>query len=429
MRNSMLAKIAVVTCALWFVCASLPAQEPRPIVSPLQAAVGDIAFTREQAVRYALSHSPLITAAQERIAAARGSLQSAGALPPPEVNIGPSFGGDVGQVPIVTQTIEISGRRGARSGVARGELRTTQRETDVTRLDLARDVSRSYYDLAQSQQSLVLFNEVADIVRRTRDSVKKQVEVGALPAQDLIKAETELARAESDVVRAQTEVAIRQVALNTVIGREATSAILASEPIALAIVPTDRPTLLAQAASRRPELAAAESRIISARENVRLQRADYRPDLTVSLLQNTSVTSREFLNPRATGLGLGFVFPLFDTGRIRGRVRQAEAVVREQEANRNQVRLTVLRDVGEAYARVKSTELLARRYEQDIVPRSQDLLNKAQFGYDRGGTTLLEYLEAQRTYRNVRSEYLGVLGDNARARAELERASGQGVTP
>ena len=279
------------------------------------------------------------------------------------------------------------------------------------------------------QQILTLFNEVADIVRRTRDSVKKQVDVGALPAQDLIKAETELARAESDVVRAETEVATRQIALNTLIGRAANTPIVASELITFAPLPADQLRLQALATNRRPELAAAESRIVAARENVRLQRADYRPDLTVSLLQNTTVNSRDFLNVQSTGVGVGLVFPLFDTGRIRGRVRQFEAVVREQEANRNQAVLSVLRDVGDAYARVKSTEILVRSYEQNILPRTQDLLNKAQFGYERGGTTLLEYLEAQRTYRNTRAEYLGVLGDNARARADLERATGQGLAP
>jgi cobalt-zinc-cadmium efflux system outer membrane protein len=86
----------------------------------------------------------------------------------------------------------------------------------------------------------------------------------------------------------------------------------------------------------------------------------------------------------------------------------------------------VSRDVGDVYARVKATEVVVTRYEQDILPRAQDLLNKAEFGYSRGGATLLEYLEAQRTYRNTRFEYLAALADNARSRAELERAVGRG---
>lgn len=392
-----------------------------------QPSAPDTAFTREQAIQYALSHSPLLGAAQERITAAQGNLQSAKALPPAEVSIGPSFGADAGAVPLVSQTLEISGRRGARTGVARGELTAIQREGDTTRLDVIREVSRSYYDLAQAQQALTLFTEVASIVRRTRDSVRLQVEKGQLPTQDLIKAETELARAEADAARAQTEVATRAIALNTLMGREADAALIAGEPIAFASVTSEQAALLSHAAKQRPELAAAEARVLAAKENVRLQRADLRPDLSVSLLQNTSVGSRDFFSSRSAGVGVSLVFPFGDTGRIRGKVQQAEAQVREQERFRDQTRLIVRRDVGAAYAQVKVTETLVRRYEQDILPKAQDLLNKAQFGYERGGTTLLEYLEAQRTYRNTRAEYLGILGDNARARAELERAVGAAV--
>lgn len=403
---------------------SLFAQEVKPPRPAPQSVEDETNFTRLQAIQFALRHSPLLGAAQERIAAAQGNLQSAGAVPPAEVNVGPTFGGNVGLTPILTQTLEISGKRGARSGVARGELTATQRESEVTRLDIVRNVSQAYYTLAQSQQAETLYREVTEIVRRTRDSVKLQVEKGQLPTQDLIKAETELARAEADLLRAQTLVFTNQITLNTVMGKPISSLTLASEPVSLVPLTSEQPALITQALAHRPELAVAEARVVTAQQNIRLQQSNSRPDLAVSLLQNTSVGSSDFLSPRSTGIGIGLVFPLFDTGRIRGRVRQAEAQVREQERLRDQTRLEVQRDVGVAFAQVKVTETLIRRYEQAILPNAQDLLKKAQFGYERGGTTLLEYLEAQRTYRNTRTEYLGILGDNARARAELDRAVG-----
>jgi cobalt-zinc-cadmium efflux system outer membrane protein len=408
----------------------LPAASPRPTAAGVlpeapsgPAGAPEATLTRAQAVQYALAHSPLLGAAQERVTAAQGNLRSAGALPPPEVSLGLTVNGETG-TPLLTQVFEISGRRGARAGVARNALAAAGSEAAAARLDLVRDVSRAYYDLAQAQQGLVLATQVAEIVRRTRDSANKQVEVGAIPAQDLVKTETELARAESDEVRARTEVQTRGIVLNALMGRPAEAPVQAAEALVFAPVPADQAALIAQAEGR-PELLAAEARIAAARENVRLQRADYHPDLSLSLLQNTNVNSSDFLSPGATGVGAGLVFPLFDTGRIRGRVREAEAQVREQESLRAQTRLAVLRDVGEAYARVRATETFVTRYAQDILPRGQDLLNKAQFGYERGGTTLLEYLEAQRTYRNTQLEYLAVLGDNARARADLARAVGR----
>ena len=221
-----------ILCLFLWLCllpaSRLPAQQTKSGSLPTDPVGAQTILTRAQAVQFALDHSPLLGAARERIAGALGNLQSAKAFPPAEVNIGPSFGGDLGAVPLVSQTLEISGRRGARTGVARGELTSTQREGDTTRLDVIREVSRAYYDLAQTQQTLTLFTEVAEIVRRTRDSVKLQVEKGMLPAQDLIKAETELARAEADTARAQSDVTIRGIALNTAMGRDAEPALTSS---------------------------------------------------------------------------------------------------------------------------------------------------------------------------------------------------------
>lgn len=386
------------------------------------------AMTRTQAVDFALLHSPLLSAANARVASAQGSLQSAGAPPPPQLAPSISVGGE-GRTLVLAQTIETSGRRGPRRRVALSELSAAERSGDVARLDVVRTVNRAYSDLAQAQQRQVLFTEVAGIVRRTRDSIRKQVEVGANPAVDLLKTETELARAESDGVRAEAEKETNRAVLNTVMGRAADAPLEASEPVAFVPVPLDSAALTQQASAYRPELGAAEARVSAALENVRLQRADYRPDVNVGLLEDTNLSGRSFLNPRSTGVSVGLSMPLFDTGRIRGQIRRAEAQVREQEALREQARLDVLREVGSALASVRATEMLAGRYDKDILPRSQELLNKAEFGFQRGGSNLLEYLEAQRTYRNTRSEYLIILGDNARARTELERAIGGPLRP
>ena len=262
----------------WGLQPKLPEGEVTPQVSPVPPASA-VTLTRAEAIRLALEQSPVLQAAGNRIAAAQGNLESARARPPLQADPGVSLSGDSVSA-VLTQVFETSGRRGPRTGVARNQFVAAEREGDVTRLTLVRDVSRAYYDLAQSQQSVTLFEEVVGIVRRTRDSVAKQVEVGTIPAQDLIKAETELARAESEVTRAQAQVQTNRVLLNTLLGRTAEAPITASEPLMSAPVTADQAALVAQAVSRRPEIALAEARIAAARDSVRLQRADYRLSLS-----------------------------------------------------------------------------------------------------------------------------------------------------
>ncbi|MCH7903557.1 MAG: TolC family protein [Armatimonadetes bacterium] len=387
-----------------------------------------LAFTLEDAIAFGVAHSPVLAAARARVAAGRGRLLSARSLLPLEFDPGISIGGEEA-VAVVTQVFEISGRRSARTAVAQHELKIDQRQYDAAERDLVRDIKSAYADLVQTQSGVLVAIDVADVIGRLRDSVEKQVEVGEIPAQELVKANIEFSRAELETLRARSVRDRASQVFNVTIGRAVELPTTAAEPTTFARLVAELDELIAEAQRSRPEIAAAQSAVSAAKANVGLERSDYRPDLELSLLQNTDVRSRDFYNPRSTGLSLSLVFPIFDTGRIRGRVREAESHVKEMEYVLIDTRFRVSLDVADAFTRVRMTETLVSRYVDAILPSAQDLLAKAEFGYARGGSTLLEFLEAQRTYRSTQLEYLVALADNAKARADLDRAVGRGLAP
>ena len=323
------------------------------------------------------------------------------------------------------QTIEISGRLRARSAVARHELQVVQKQYEATERDLTRDIRAAYAELVAAQSALVVAIEVTDVIRRLRDSIQRQVEVGEVPAQELVKADIELLRAELETVRTRNSLDRASQAFNVTIGRAVELPATASEPMTFAPLAAELGELLAEALQSRPEIAGAQSAVKAAQANVALQRSDFRPNLEISLLQNTDVRSSDFFRVKSTGLSLSLAFPIFDTGRIRGRVREAESQVRAFEFVLINTRLLVSQDVTDAFSRVRTTETLVSVYLDAILPGAQDLLSKAEFGYGRGASTLLEFLEAQRTYRATQLEYLVALTDNAKARADLDRAVGR----
>lgn len=393
-----------------------------------QEPTAQVDFALKEAITFGIAHNPRLAAGKERVNAARGRLLSAKSLEPPIVNAGASIGGETG-TPIVTQKFEISGRRQARTSVASHELQAAQKQYDALERDLTRDIEAAYADLVEAQSALGVATDVAEVFRRTRDSVKKQVEVGQLAAQDLVKADIELARAESDAVRAQNNLNRASFAFNALIGRPAELSVKATEPTLFAPLAGEVSPLIAQALSARPEIAAGEAEVKAAKANIALQRSDLRPDLDVSLLANTNLRSQDFMSPKTAGLGLSLAFPLFDTGRIRGRVREAESLVKALENDLLQAKLQVSQEVSDAFSRVRMTETLVARYQREILPGAKDLLSKAEFGYGRGALTLLDFLEAQRTYKATQLESLAALSENAKARADLDRAVGRRLAP
>lgn len=344
------------------------------------------------------------------------------------VSAGLSLGGE-SAVPILTQKFEISGRRSARTAVAANELVAAEREFEAAERDLVRDIRAAYADLSEAQGALVVSTEVESVILRIRDSVRKQVEVGQLPVQDAIKADIELSQAQLDSVRARNSLDRARFAFNETLGRPSEVPARATETTAASPMEMRLDALTVDALAARPEIAAGVAGIAAAKANIGLQRSDLRPDLDVSLLANTDLKSSEFMRPRSAGLGLALAFPLFDTGRIRGRVREAESEVKALESDLLSIKLRVSQEVADAFSRVQATETLLARYERDILPAAKDLLAKAEFGYGRGALTLLDFLEAQRTQKTTQFDYLAALAQYAKARADLDRAVGRKPVP
>ncbi len=406
----------------------LVAQTSPRTPSHLQSQTTQTEFALAEAIAVGVARNPRLAAERERVNAARGRLMSARAIEPPMVTAGPSIGGE-SATPIVTQKFEISGRLRARAAVATHELLVAEMEYVTAERDLVRDIRTAYAELGEAQDALAVSSEVEGVILRIRDSVRKQVEVGQMPVQDLVKADIELSRAQLDSVRARSSLERTRFAFNETLGRHAGAPARASEPAVVSSLGGGLDTLTTDALATRPEIAAGQAAIAAAKANIGLQRSDLRPDLDLSLLANTDLKSSDFMRSRSVGLGLTLAFPLFDTGRIRGRVREAEAEARALESELLAIKLHVTREVADAFSRVQATESLVIRYEKEILPGAKELLTKAEFGYGRGALTLLDFLEAQRTHKATRFEYLAALTQYAKARADLDRAVGRRLTP
>jgi cobalt-zinc-cadmium efflux system outer membrane protein len=63
------------------------------------------------------------------------------------------------------------------------------------------------------------------------------------------------------------------------------------------------------------------------------------------------------------------------------------------------------------------------------LPKAQQARDTVGFAYQRGGVSLLDFLDAQRTYRETALEHLRALGNYWGAFYQLEAAAGGGVEP
>jgi cobalt-zinc-cadmium efflux system outer membrane protein len=89
----------------------------------------------------------------------------------------------------------------------------------------------------------------------------------------------------------------------------------------------------------------------------------------------------------------------------------------------------IYRDVDSAYAAVENVRTLVRPYRNKYLQESGEIRDKVSFSYSQGNATVLEFLDAQKSYRDTQVAYVGLVGSYWSALAQLSLAVGQEVNP
>jgi NodT family efflux transporter outer membrane factor (OMF) lipoprotein len=172
--------------------------------------------------------------------------------------------------------------------------------------------------------------------------------------------------------------------------------------------------LPSQLVRKRPDILAAEADLHAATADIGVATADLYPNIRLSAsLTQGALKPGDLFSYDASGwdIGAGLTAPLFDGGALKARRQQAREAARASSARYQQTVLTAFGQVADALSALSADEtaLAAHgRTEQQATER----LRLAKVAFDKGGGTMMEVIDAQRTLNAARS---------ARARAEGQR--------
>jgi cobalt-zinc-cadmium efflux system outer membrane protein len=385
----------------------------------------------EEAVGLAVRQNPRLAAASREILAAQAGVRAARVLPNPNVTFTPAITPDGSDEELLLQQpLELNGTRSARRGIAQAQLRRTQAEAIVALRDLVLNTKTAYHELARAQELRSLAQDLLRTTEEFHRGVRRQAEEGLRPEIDPVQTEIEVSRSRQQLILAESQVTIAQAALNTLLGRSPAEPVAAQPLLVNAgassgdpafTKPIDRELAIRQALASRTEIAVEEAQGEAFRQAGRLARSEGRPDL-VPQLRAGSVT-RGFSD---YGVGVGISLPFLDYGSRRNRVRQAEVSAQAQAARVAATQNQVRQEVTQAVVRLEAATNVVRQYQQGVLSQARRLLDASLRALQLGapGASLLNVLEAQRTYRGVVTEYTAAMASYAQAQAELERATG-----
>jgi len=189
------------------------------------------------------------------------------------------------------------------------------------------------------------------------------------------------------------------------------------------IVPLE--DLRAKALAARPDLQAAVQAVDKARTDHRLAVANGSTDPTFSGWWSHNAS---FNNPAANNtIGVSVSFPLRIFDRNQGEKARTQLDISRNEKLRAATEAQVFNDVDSAYATVNNNLTLLTAYKARYLQQAERVREIISFSYQRGGASLLDFLQAQQDYRSVQLNYLNLIGSYLASASQLNMAVGQEV--
>ncbi|MBV8729765.1 MAG: TolC family protein [Acidobacteriia bacterium] len=179
------------------------------------------------------------------------------------------------------------------------------------------------------------------------------------------------------------------------------------------------------AMASRPDLKEAIQNVELAKINHQLAVANGSTDPTFSAW---FTNNGSFSNPAATRtIGGSVSIPLRIFDRNQGEKARTQIDIGRNEKLRDATEAQVFSDVDSAYWTIVQAVNLLKPYKAKYVELAADRRNKVAFAYQHGGASLLDFLDAEKTYRDTNLAYVNLIGSYLTAAAQMNMAVGREV--
>ena len=308
-------------------------------------------------------------------------------------------------------------------------LASAQRATAITasgQADLERNLT---FGLRDAFVRLLQAKAVEDVARQNLEYYDKELAVyrdrlnsGAISRVDFQRVELQRAQFESDLLSAQVDVRTAKIDLLTFL-RDSTPVDQFDVNASFDFV--DQPHTLQElrqaAVETRPDLKQADQIVDKSRTDHQLAIANGSADPTFG----GSVSWQP--PPYNTYAGFSVTLPIRLFDKNQGEKARTAIEITHTERLRDAAQSGVLRDVDSAYATLESTLGQLRPYKQKYLREAQEIRDTVSFAYQNGASSLLEFLDAQRAFRDTQLSYLNLVGAYLAAANQVNFAVGREV--
>lgn len=308
-------------------------------------------------------------------------------------------------------------KRQRRLQAARDATAVTRAQVADAERTLAFNVGQQFVSVLQAESTLQFALEDLKSFQQTVDISETQYKAGYISEGDYLKIKLQLLQFQTDVSSAKLAKVQALVALRAFLGYNTVPANfdvigdLSYQPLKARVE-----DLQAKALRERPDLRAAELGITAAQSQIQLAKANAKVDV------NGTYDFSHVSGESSASLFMSVDLPFFN--RNQGEIARTGFALTQAQQQELAASDTVLSDVSTAYEAARSNEEVVQLYVSGYLKEAQDSRDINEYAYKRGAASLLDYLDAERSYRSVQLAYRQALASYMTALEQLKQAVG-----
>ena len=396
---------------------------------------GSVKIDLDQAIQLALAHNHALLAAQTQIRQSQANEVTAAIRPNPVLTYDDLFipltpndftKSNLNQVTEFDASAAFTWERGHKRDA---RIQAARDQTAVTRTQVYDNERLLTFSVAQQFIGVLLAKSSLDFARQDLDSFQKtvsisqsQLKAGSISEGDFLKIKLQLLTFQTDVSSAELALVQARANLRQLLGYNSVPenydvvGSLASTPLHL-----NKQDLELLALEHRPDLIAARQGVTAAGSQYKLAKADGKRDLT------TAFTYTHVAAINSAGFTAGIEIPVWD--RNQGEIARTHFAIDQAQELERSVEDQVRTDVENAYETLQTADQVAALYESGYLKQAQDSRDISAYAYRRGAASLLDFLDAERSYRATELAYRQALANDMLAIEQVRESVGTRSLP
>ena len=313
-------------------------------------------------------------------------------------------------------------KRQRRLQAARDQTAVTRAQVTDAERSLVFNVGQQFVNVLLAESTLQFALQDLKGFQQTVDISQQQFKAGYIGEGDYLKIRLQLLQFQTDVSSARLARMQALVGLRELLGYDAVPGDfdvigdLAYQPLHGKL-----DDLQAQALRERPDFRAAQLGVTAANSQILLAKANAKVDVT-GTYDFTHVSGEN-----SASIFVNFDLPIFN--RNQGEIARTQYALTQAQEQQQSASDAVLSDVGNAYQAVKSNDEIVQLYTSGYLKQAQDSRDISEYAYKRGAASLLDFLDAERSYRATQLAYRQALASYMTSLEQLKEAVGTRSLP